>query len=568
MKAELINLLYRVAPPMLFSSIVACILLAAVLHGRVPDNRLWLWVSLSLLVTLVRIGLVLVFMLRKPKHEEVGPWGLAYTVLAGVAGFVWSLLAVLFFNPSDLFLTVLLSIVPAALTSNAVGTLAPHLRAYLAFALPVAVAIEYELFVHGGVYSAIGILGLLFFAVSFGNCLNAHRTLRKSIILGFENTELVRQLTEEKERAEAATRDKSRFLAAASHDLRQPIHALGLFGAALRNIARRPQISPSDVADISERLQASVKHLGQLLHAILDTSHLDAGVLKPKIGPVAVMDEFEGLNDKFMEVAARKGSRFVVRRTSEYVLTDPIFLRRILWNLISNALRYTTRGGVLVACRRRGESVEIQVWDTGVGIAEDHQGRIFEDFYRVAHQGREPEHDQGMGLGLAIVRRSAQLLGAPVRVRSLPGRGSMFAVTLPRCAAPAVQPVSELLIAPECLRILVIDDDPVVLHATASLLAEWGHDVVAVGDLASALKAARTETFDRILSDFRLANDVTGVQAIHAVRKQTGRSIPAVIVSGDIAVESMREIAASGLRLLQKPIEPDELRLAVHSPDA
>jgi len=565
-RAELVNVLYRHAPSMLVGACVACALVGFLLWGRVPAGAFAIWIAINLSLTAARMGLVVAYFRHKPRNEQVHRWAYAYAVFAGLAGIVWGALTVLFFNPADLVGMVILCILPAALMGGAVGSLAPSLPSYLAFVVPLSGMFQARMFIEGGeTFLTIGVLGVIFLVMNFVFCLNTHRMMRKSIVLGFENLDLVRQLTEEKERAEAATLDKSRFLAAASHDLRQPIHALALFSAALLNIGKRHAVRFSEVTEISRRLQATVKHLGELLHSILDASHLDTGELIPKMTAVAVMDEFAGLHDKFSEPAAEKKVRLVVRPTGHYVWTDPIFLRRILWNLVSNSLRYTERGRVLVACRRRGQSLEIQVWDTGIGIPEDQQSRIFDDFYRIGV--RQDEQEQGFGLGLAIVRRSAQLLNAPIKIRSVPGKGSMFSVTLPRCAAPELPSAGEFQATPEKLRILVIDDDAVVLRAMSVLLCEWGHSVVSAPDLESALASARRHSFDRILSDYRLGKDVTGIDAIRAIREQAGKAIPAVIISGDLAPDTMREISASGLRLLQKPIEPDELRLAIHSGD-
>lgn len=567
-EAELIYLLYRHSIPTLISAYVAGVVVAVMIYGRGAGDAIWWWLAALFGVTTIRIGVTALFLRKPARQEHSSRWHLIFSALAAASGTAWGTLNTFFFDGSDLVITVLLCVVPGGLSSNAVGTMSPSMRSYVAFVTPIAILFALRVFSEeGDLYTTIGVLGMLYFVINLGNSLRLHRTLKESTRLRFINMDLVHQLTEEKERAEAATLDKTRFLAAASHDLRQPIHALGLFGAALANIARRPAVKPEDISDIAQRLQASVKHLGQLLHAILDTSHLDAGVLKPKSRAVAVRDEFEGLLDKFAPVAAGKGIRLIVRDTECHVWTDPIFLRRILSNLVSNALRYTRRGSVLVACRTRGNKVEIQVWDTGIGIPQNQQARIFDDFFRVDNPGQDRELDQGLGLGLAIVKRSSQLINAQVRVRSIPGKGSMFSVVLPRCEAPEVPDAGEVQELPEELRILVIDDDLAVLKATAALLEEWGHTVVAVSDVEAALQAVRRQEFDQVLSDYRLASGTTGVDAIYSIWTVLKRKIPGVIITGDIAPQSIREIMASGLRMLQKPIEPDELRAAIHSND-
>ncbi len=234
--------------------------------------------------------------------------------------------------------------------------------------------------------------------------------------------------------AETANRAKSRFLAAASHDLRQPAQALGLFIATLRTLGQRPQVASADIAHIAERLQTTSDSLGSLLNALLDISRLDASAVEIRKQPVVLQDKLTSLQHIFSELANNKGLAFRVMPTALTADTDPVLLRQILTNLIANAIRYTEHGKVLVGCRRRANAIEIQVWDSGIGIAEDQHELIFEEFYQIDNTARNRE--LGLGLGLAIVQRCAKLLGAEVKVTSTPGKGSLFSITLPR-ATPA-----------------------------------------------------------------------------------------------------------------------------------
>jgi signal transduction histidine kinase/ActR/RegA family two-component response regulator len=362
-----------------------------------------------------------------------------------------------------------------------------------------------------------------------------------------------------KEHAEAANRAKSQFLAAASHDLRQPTHALSLFIAALRSMAKRPQVKGEDVGAVAARLQLALDGLGRLLNGLLDVSRLEAGVVEINRAPILLQDRLNELHNAFSGPAQAKGLELKIMPTSLWADSDPVVLARVLSNLVANAVRYTERGRILIGCRRRANAIEIQVLDTGIGIAEDQRAKIFEEFYQVGNVARDREH--GLGLGLAIVQRSVSLLGGSIGVKSIPGRGSCFSVTVPR-AAPVIQPRNASAVSPATRRtILVIDDNHEVLESMQQLLAEWGHHAIAVRTLEAAVAAAKKHSdVGLILADYRLAETITGADAIRAVIACVGRAVPAVIITGDTSPERIREAQASGFTLLHKPLDTRQLQ--------
>jgi two-component system, sensor histidine kinase len=378
------------------------------------------------------------------------------------------------------------------------------------------------------------------------------------------------QLRAAKESAEAASRAKSQFLAAASHDLRQPVQALGLFTAALQAMARRPQLPGEEVAQVVSRLQLALQGLGRLLNGLFDLSGLESGTVTVASRPVEVATLLAELQSAFAGPAAAKGLAFKVAVPRGLWLdTDPVILARVLSNLVANALRYTSRGRILIGCRRRaGARVEIQVLDTGIGIAAEEQPRIFGEFYQVADVARERE--RGMGLGLAIAQRSAQLLGAAIQVRSAPARGSVFSVTLPLAAAPVTAATDQEVPRPSArLRgpVLVIDDDPQLTQAMQSLLAQWGYEAVAADSAGSALAAAAQVatrgTLGLIIADHQLAGERSGIDAIHAVAQQMGEDIPAIIVTGDTSTRAAAQAKLHGYPLLHKPVDTELLRALI-----
>ena len=369
------------------------------------------------------------------------------------------------------------------------------------------------------------------------------------------------ELRERKEQAEEATVAKSRFLASASHDLRQPTHALGMFIARLGQLPLDHQ-----TAELVGNLEASVQAMQDLLDGLLDLSRLEAGAVQAHPVPVSLDTLLAGVAVALRPVAAGKGLRLRLRPTQLWGLTDPVLIQRILMNLAHNALRYTERGTVLISCRLAdgGSQVRLEVWDSGIGISPEHQTQIFKEFYQVGNSGRDRAY--GLGLGLSIVERSAKLLGHPLALRSAAGCGTRISITLP-CVAAASQPVQIAAAEPPLLadatgqRILVIEDDHFAREAMQELLDSWHYRVQAVSSIAQA-RACITQhgVPDIIVSDYRLGHGDNGLQAIAQLRAMTGRPIPACLMSGDTDAQLIQAAQAAGLTLLHKPVRPAKLR--------
>lgn len=372
------------------------------------------------------------------------------------------------------------------------------------------------------------------------------------------------ELRAKKEEAETATLAKSRFLAAASHDLRQPIHALGMFVARLAQLPH-----DRETRHLITNLEASVRAMQDLLDTLLDISRLDADAVRAQVQPFPLVQLFEQLRGAMLPVATDKGLRLRVRGTGLWVYSDPILLHRILLNLVSNALRYTGQGGVLVGCRRSqgGSHVWIEVWDTGVGIAPQHQQDIFREFYQIGNPERD--RSKGLGLGLNIVDRTARLLGHPLRLCSVPGHGTRFRIEVPVAppgdseaflAATEPAPLDDV----RGLRVLVIEDDLQSAQALRGLLDSWGCVVAVVEGLQGALTTLQGGFLpDLILSDFRLRAGETGLQTLQRLRNALGHPIPACLMSGDTDPELIQTCREAGLPLLHKPVRPAKLRTLI-----
>ena len=360
-----------------------------------------------------------------------------------------------------------------------------------------------------------------------------------------------------------ANQAKSRFLAAASHDLRQPLHALNLFIAQLSD-----EKDEAERGRLVKRIHAAVAAMNELFSALLDISKLDAGALAPSISEFPVNHLLRRIETTFSAPAREKGLRLRVVPNRTWVRSDIILLERILLNLVSNAVRYTDRGGIVVGCRRQGRSLRIDVCDSGMGIPEDQRRNIFNEFYRLA--GPDGDRRGGLGLGLAIVDRLCGLLDHPIDVTSTVGRGSRFSVSGPSVseriarAEDSVSPRSTIDGGHHKF-VMVIDDDSLVRDGMRGLLQSWGYRVATANSENAALTAVATQGRrpDLIISDYRLAHGKTGFEAIERLHRACGSPIPAFLISGDTAPERLREATASGYHLLHKPVMPMTLRAMV-----
>jgi ABC-type amino acid transport substrate-binding protein/CheY-like chemotaxis protein/anti-sigma regulatory factor (Ser/Thr protein kinase) len=358
--------------------------------------------------------------------------------------------------------------------------------------------------------------------------------------------------------AERANDAKSRFLAAASHDLRQPLQALGFYLGTLEE-----RLGGGEKA-LMTPIKVCLGSLRALLDDLLDLGRLDAGVLAPKPGPVSVADLLLRIRAAHGPAAAAKGLRLRMAGARPVVEADAVLLERMVGNLVSNAIRYTERGGVLVGCRRGGGKWRIEVWDTGIGIPAGRTAEIFEEFVQLDNPERGRE--KGAGLGLAIVRRLAGLTGCGIEVRSRPGRGSLFRIVLPGPSmlpgAPAEVPAAG---GRSALRVALIEDDATVRDALACAIGAWGHEVRAASSPDEVMAELGDGAPDLVISDYRLPGGETGLTAVARLRSAFGGGLAAVILTGETAPDVVREIAGQGIEIRHKPLDFDELRACLDS---
>ena len=501
-------------------------------------------------------------------------WGNAGTVSCGA---LWGAAAWLFYPQGDNIQQVGLILLIYTYCVAGLPVLSLQPRLYFAFAVlgfaPMIARIAGEGTVYS--YQLAGIL-LLILSMTAVLARTWRNTLQRAIELKLHADELLAQLRVEKQAADAARREaevanraKTQFFTAASHDLRQPLHAMGLFAEALRNKSH-----DDEVAQLVNSINASVDALEGLFSELLDITRIDSGGVDVSPQHFNVGDIFRKLKLHFEPTAFEKGLALRFRGGKHMAFADPLLVERILRNLVSNAIRYTQDGSVLVSCRRRGERLQLQVWDTGQGIGEAEQARVFEEFYQVAGaSAADPHQRKGLGLGLAIVKRLADLMDAPLAMRSQPGRGTVFTLELPPgkavpAAVAAIPGKGPLGITLAGRLIVVVEDEPAVRSGLEALLRGWGATISSFDSVASATAWAQASDPalvqpDLLIVDYRLEQGLSGVDAITALRARFGPSVPAIMVTGSTMTGHDKEALDHDFHLLIKPVVPNKLRAMI-----
>jgi signal transduction histidine kinase/CheY-like chemotaxis protein len=469
-----------------------------------------------------------------------------------------------------------------SVAAGSTPTCAYHPRAILGIVVPLFAAVFVKLLLSWDFeYILLGAASALYGLTMIGYCRVQARTLEQGFRIRFENVALVAQLERERMEADAARRAaeqanlaKSQFLAAASHDLRQPLYALGLFSSSLEQLRL-----DDEGRGVVRRIQDSIGVMEGSFEGLLDLSKLEAGVIRPRLAPVDVDALFDRVGQVFRPLALERGLDLRFRSDGEQVTSDAVLLEQVIGNLVSNAIRATSQGGVLIAARHRRGALRFEIRDTGRGIAPDDAKRIFDDYVQLGN----PERDRrrGLGLGLAIARRSVELLGSRIEVASRPGRGSCFGFAQPLCeddAAGGGIPRGggvPLALAPLArnadLPLLIVEDDADVRAALCDLLGRWGCDFEAVADAEAGLARLRAgQAFGLLITDQRLSGRMTGLDLIRAIRAEDPAAPPALIITGEVDSPLLRAAAQEGVIVLHKPIKAAQLRqlLGAASPRA
>ncbi len=554
--------IFRQLPVQALGASLGTLIVILLLWDAVDHGQLVLWGVASLALNFVACIVLYGFYVRLKDEELVQfRWTFLLHVLVFSCGTVWGITGVVFYTPESLVHQLLLAIWLFGIAALTTLALNAHRSIYYLYIIPLLIpfcirVLQEDDLLHRG----IGIAGFVHILLLIGFHASNYKMYTSALELKFINQEISKRLIEEKNRAEKSSRDKSRFMAAASHDLRQPLHAQVLFISDLEanaeNDAQRKTI---------QNLSSSIDEMRKLLDNILDVARLDAGVVTAKKVHCPLAGVLRQMQEEFAPLAVKQGLDFRVRISPEIIYSDPFLLGQVLRNLLANAIRYTRSGGVLLGLRRQDNGFRLEVWDTGIGIPEAMLDKIFFEFHQLGNEERN--RDKGVGLGLSIVKRISRLLGSEVSVKSMPGKGSVFSLTLEKGDASQVRPadVEDVLVGDGSLegkQVWVIDDDLPVLMGMEKLLLAWGCRVhLADGqEQVDGLLDTLEEAPDLIISDYRLPGRLTGSQLVERILEEIGKPVPAIIVTGDTAADRLAELQASGFRVLHKPVKTAQLR--------
>ena len=559
---ELLQLLVRQARRLPYPVGASALVIAAMAWGSVAHGWVLAWTAMVFMVLALRRW-ALVWLLAQPQIPSWKRlrWASGLSALNGIV-YSASVAFVPFFSDYERMVQTILLL---GLCAGSVATTAGYWPVLLSFLLPLSLSNSLAWALGGGgsrpvTWLELALAGLIlcFAWILAGMARDAYRIFAESVLIRHQQAHTNQALRLALERAESAVSAKTRFLASASHDLRQPMHTLSLFGAALM---RRPLDDAS--ATIVRSMNQAVQSLAAQMDALLDISKLDAGVVEVQPQVFGLQLWLGRLCQEMQAAANAKGLDLELSCPPDtFVDTDPALLERVLRNLIDNAIKYTDEGHVSVIVERDEALWRICICDTGRGIAAEEQARIFEEFYQVGN----PERDRanGLGLGLSIVNRLADLLDLHLGLFSVLGQGCRFSLGIEAAElqpAPAPHDPVQPLLLPR-LHVLVLDDEAPVREAMSALLSSLGCEVTAVSGTREAMLQSLTHRPDIVLSDLRLRAPDDGLSAVRSLRNALP-GLPAVLISGDTAPERLREARAAGLILLHKPVQEAQLVAAI-----
>lgn len=560
---EALDLYFQGIHKRVLSSVLVPLVVVAVMWSQIDHVLLIAWALLMSAGIVAKHFLAAAYLGQHTPYTDTHKWKRRAGSLTFYQGVLWALSMLLFFVDATVEQKIFLIALNVTFAASAPARGIYWFPLYYLYAAPIVGGLVMRFLMQGGLpYIALAALFLLSFILMLPVARRLNAFMYSEMRLRHEAAQLSKELQSKTREAENAVLTKSKFLAAASHDLRQPLHALSLFVDVLRETK-----TDAERAIVFSRIELSLDALRKLFDALLDVSRLDAKVVEPEIGHLDVRALLQSLAEEFRADAVRKGIDFRVHAGSLVGISDPLLLERILRNLISNAIRYTDSGGVLLSARPRAGRVLLQVWDTGIGIPEESREVVFEEFHQLHNAHRD--RTEGLGLGLALVKRLCRLLNHPLALCSRPGRGSVFGITLPRGMATHLPHEDNDVPAHKwdltARQILVIDDEREILDAMQVLLSKWGCEVITAESLGDAITQLERKGMkpELVLSDLRLREDKTGVEAINGIRVRFGEAIRGILVTGDTNPDQIKRAKESGYELLQKPVRPAHLRMVM-----
>ena len=532
------------------------IFLAFVVYKATGDQRVITWITVLSAESIICISIYLIGLNRFLGKSASLDAKVVLTMIL-LQCLTYSYLPLTFIPTGDASVVILLSMVTACLATGSMALGSPFFLGFVASCYPSMLAVSYSLYLREealyqwlGVAFALMLIGLSWFSIKLT------KTIQRSIETSHENQELVSNLRSALDETDEANRAKSVFLASASHDLRQPLHAIGLLNESLG----RTQLDSAQ-QEIHQHMNSALGSTREMLDALLNISKLDAGAIKPHPKPFLIRNVFNKLEPELAPTADEKDLVFRTRESIAAGHSDPFIVELILRNLIANAIRYTEHGGILVACRKRSNSLSIEVWDTGIGIKQGKHDEIFKAFNQLSNPERDSR--KGFGLGLAIAQGLAQTIGTKVHLNSRYGRGSVFYFQIPQSTVEVIEDIEDgvELSRFDGVTVMVVDDDPHILASMQSILTAWGCKCILAETPDQALSAENANNTKLLISDYRLREGVTGKEVVQSIRAKLGSDLPAIIVTGDTAAERIREAQSTDALLLHKPASARQMHL-------
>jgi len=565
-RIEKIKTLYDSIASLVAINLVVSAALVYVFWDVVAHEWLAFWMAAMLVMLGVRGSIYLAFK-RRFDVSKLKRYQTFLILGSASAGVIWGVGGLIMFVVGQLEYQLLILLSLLAMAAGSAFSLSIYLPAFFAFVPVMLAPITLRLLSSGDtIHTALASVTIVFLIAQTVFNIKINRSLSSAMELRFENLDLIEQLKEQKVEAEQANSAKSRFLAAASHDLRQPLYALTLFVSALEE-----RLSAADDREITSKIKRSADSLQSLFEALLDISKLDAGTVDVQKSDFSLEPMCSRLADDFDPQAVVRGVTIQWPKNFFVVHSESALLEQILRNYIANAIRYTKAGEINVTLKPCDERVKISISDTGIGISLKHQKVIFEEFYQLGNPERDRQ--KGLGLGLSIVQRAAQLLNHKIEVTSEVGRGSTFSVTVDKATNSSATAADESSVSPAKTSlssqalIVVIDDEETIREGMQLLLGSWGCEVV-LGANANEVIAQLSDSQrkpDGVISDFRLRDDQTGLEAIASINRAFNSTIPALIVTGDTQKQLLADLKAKGLQVLHKPVPPAKLRTFLRS---
>lgn len=554
---EQIRLIYNQGPVLVAGATLCAFIITAFLWRQLPQSTLLIWLAAIGVSTVLRVWMIYVYQTAKEATRELSIWGPLFWLGTLTAGLIWGAWPLVFYQLYSTEYLLLISTIFAGMVAVSAASGSIYLPSFLSFSVPLILPLALT-HISSGNDSLIltGLLLIMFLAVNFFLSVRGNSQFRELLRSQIKNDELMNRLAEEKMIAERAVIAKSRFLAAASHDLRQPLHAMGLFLSALRQ-----REYDEKKLEIIDDMTNSSEALNGLFNSLLDVSRLDAEIIDFNPSHITAADIFDGLRAQFMHQAAEKNIRLHVEPADHVFYSDAILLERVLRNLVSNAVQYTESGSIILSCVDHTDGSKlIKLKDSGIGIPAESAEDVFSEYYQLNNLSRD--RSKGLGLGLAIVQRLCELMDIDLNMQSEESIGTEFTLLVPGGDPAQIKPrvKPDKTMEAKDRRILVIDDEVQVLQGMRHMLEGWGCKVMLAESTRDALKiiALSEEQPELIISDFRL-QESDGMDAVEAIREALDTVVPAIIISGDTSPERLKQVKKTGLLFLHKPVRADEL---------